>query len=492
MSRVTQSHSQFLFTYGPGAMLDLPDHAVLIAGLQDWDSRASRVIEEGRLTDLLRTLDDERLPEGTVPILRTPPYDDEEQHGDRAAGVAVRVFPEWFVCDSGDDADGAGDDGRRRETRRHLVHFRELDATNAGKLTFRLDGSRVAVNPIRFVAACPKGHLQDIEWRRLVHRGGDLSCRDRLSWVERGVSSDPSDVSVRCACGARVTLNELYRPGFLGMCEGASPWLTPRFSISKSEDAQCACELRLLPRSATNAYFPQVLTIISLPELGEALARAVEAHWATIESLRAVPNLVQVLKLNPTTRNDFRDYSEAEIIAAIERRGERAVSGTTDPRIEEFDRLSADTDIIGQEGANSRLFGRRLDLSKLDIPKRVASLIASVVQVHRLREVACLYGFTRLEPAPTALETELDDIRLAVNGAPLSRGEGWFPATEQFGEGISFASTPTSSDFGRNATMYDAASRCFERAKRSRHDVVSANLSFWGQPIGPFTPSAML
>ncbi len=33
----------------------------------------------------------------------------------------------------------------------------------------------------------------------------DRSCRKPLFWVERGVSSDPSDISVRCTCGASVS-----------------------------------------------------------------------------------------------------------------------------------------------------------------------------------------------------------------------------------------------------------------------------------------------
>ena len=204
MSRVTQGHSQLLFTYGPGAMLDLPDHAVIVSGLGDWDANAGRIIEEGRLTDLLRTIEDERRPEGVVPVLRTPPYDDEGKHGDRAPGIAVRVFPEWFVCDSeGEGGTERSDEGRLRETRRRLVPFHELNATSVGTLTFRPEGKKVAVNPIRFVAACSKGHLQDIDWRRLVHRDADATCHRMLQWVERGVSSDPSDVSVRCECGAR-------------------------------------------------------------------------------------------------------------------------------------------------------------------------------------------------------------------------------------------------------------------------------------------------
>ena len=65
-----------------------------------------------------------------------------------------------------------------------------------------------------------------------------------------------------------------------------------------------------------------------------------------------------------------------------------------------------------------------------------AAFLKNVVKVHRLREVTCLYGFTRLEPPPTSAESELDEIQLAVNGADLARSVEWLPAIEQFGEGI--------------------------------------------------------
>jgi hypothetical protein len=60
----------------------------------------------------------------------------------------------------------------------------------------------------------------------------------------------------------------------------------------------------------------------------------------------------------------------------------------------------------------------------------------NVVAVHRLREVSCLYGFTRFEAAPTSADGDLEDIQLAVRGAPLAQDADWLPAIEQFGEGI--------------------------------------------------------
>jgi hypothetical protein len=58
------------------------------------------------------------------------------------------------------------------------------------------------------------------------------------------------------------------------------------------------------------------------------------------------------------------------------------------------------------------------------------------VAVHRLREVSCLYGFTRFEEAPPLIDDEIEDVRLAVFGAALSRHADWLPAIEQLGEGL--------------------------------------------------------
>jgi hypothetical protein len=96
MGDITQNFSQLLRTYGPGAMLDLPENAVVVAGLQDWDYKGSnwRPIEEERLVALLR----QQLGAKLSPAfsgLRHPPMFDEERRDSNAPGVAVRLFPSW-------------------------------------------------------------------------------------------------------------------------------------------------------------------------------------------------------------------------------------------------------------------------------------------------------------------------------------------------------------------------------------------------------------
>jgi len=471
MADVTQNFSQLLLTYGPGAMLDLPDHAVVVAGLQDWNYSGLpwRPVEEERLVALLRRQLGAKLSP-SFSGLRAPPKYDEDRHHPNAPGVEVRVFPTWFLVDEpgapeSETAETPSPGGGQK--RRKMVEFRDLTPVG-GMLSYRGDGKRTGVNPIRFVGACAKGHLQDIDWRALAHRNGDRACRKILYWVERGVSSDPSDISVQCACGATVTLVDLYKPHFLGRCECFSPWLTPR---RIAED--CDKELRLLPRSATNTYFSQIITVISLVKSEDRLRQAIAEHASTLAWMKGMPNFTSILRANPQTKDAFKDFSDEDIeraFAAAE--GPNAVN--ENPRLAEFDMMASGAPTIGSDAAGSFFFAETLPPENLAQREPWASFLKGVVKVHRLREVTCLYGFTRLEPPPTLAEDELDEIQLAVDGADLARSVEWLPAIEQFGEGLFLHVNPgflkvwaeRPENLAKAANLKDRENRDAERFKR--------------------------
>ncbi len=436
MADITQNFSQLLLTYGPGAMMDLPENAVVVAGLQDWDYKGSswKPVEEERLVALLKQQLRTKLSPNFAG-LRHPPMFDEDRRDSNAPGVAVRLFPCWFLVNEAPSTDPAADfpaSASASEKRRRMVEFSELDATNGGKLSYTGSGAKLGVNPIRFVGACTKGHLQDIDWRYLAHRGKDLSCRKPLYWVERGVSSDPSDISVQCTCGASVSMADLYKPQFLGKCQCHSPWLSPR------RDANEACndDLRLLPRSATNTYFPQTVTVISLTKSNDKLRQTIAENKTMLDGIRALPNFIDVLRAVPQLKEAFKEFSDDEIVQALANDNGSGVNPNEDPRIAEFDMMASGAPVIGSDNAGSFFYAETLPAAALDLQSPWNQFLEGVVRVHRLREVTCLYGFTRLEPPPTPAESELDEIQLAVNGADLARNVDWLPAIEQLGEGI--------------------------------------------------------
>lgn len=463
MADITQSFSQLLLTYGPGAMLDLPDHAVVTAGLQDWRFGPNlQTVAEDRLVPLLQQqLGDKLSP--TFEGLRQPPVFNEERRDDHAPGIGVRLFPTWFIVDEA-TVDAAGvEKSSAPEKRRRMVEYDELTVSKSGgKLSYRGDGRNAVVNPIRFVAACAKGHLQDIEWRYIVHRGGDLTCRKPLYWVERGVSSDPSDIAIRCTCGASITLGDLYKPQFIGSCRCNSPWLTP---IRDSED-ECDKPLRLLPRSATNTYFPQTITLISLSKEDSRIRQVIAENRPNLDAIRALPNFLEVIRAIPALKEAFKEFSDQDIARAFDDDANGHDQSEANPRLAEFDLLASGAPVIGSDDSGSFLFAETLVLENLGLIHPWDKFLQGVVQVHRLREVTCLYGFTRLEPPPTAAESELDEIQLDVNGADLARTVEWLPAIEQFGEGIFLQISATAiAEWLASAAMEEKAKSLKERER---------------------------
>ena len=429
MADITQSFSQLLLTYGPGAMLDLPEHAVVVSGLQGWRyGKEWLPLEEERLIALLRRDLADKLGSNFLG-LRQPPVFEKDKRDKWAPGIDVTVFPTWFIVD--DDRVDGDEPAAKLEKRRRLIELRNLSRTSLGKLSYMGNGQRREVNPIRFVAACAGGHLQDIDWRFLTHRSGDNTCRKPLYWVERGVSSDPGDIAIRCTCGASISLADLYKPKFLGPCKCQSPWL-PR----SAEPETCDKDLKLLPRSATNTYFPQIVTVISLAKAESRVLKVVQEHRSTLESIRVIPNYLAFLRLDPRLKDAFRDFSDDEIERAIAADVPGTAAASADPRVAEFDLMASGKPTIGDAGAESSFFGETLDLDALKFEHPWRDLLRGIVKVHRLREVTCLYGFTRLEAPPTSAESEMEDLKLAVDGADLAREVEWLPALEQFGEGI--------------------------------------------------------
>lgn len=431
MARNQQRIGQLVTTFGPGSMVDLPTRSVLVGGLERWETSkaAFKLIDELRLATMLekKLKDTGRLDAAKHLSLRMPPLVDSAP-GQEPPGILVTVFPTWFVCEAEGNSQGS-DDGRVSR-RRRLVKWNELSPSGGRRKYEREDGRKVDVTPIRFVAACEKGHLQDIDWRWVVH--GDTACREPMWLVEHGTSADPRDTLVLCDCTKSLSLEQAFQPHRLGRCRGERPWLGDRDPMG------CQNWLRFLTRTATNTYFPQVATVISLPRAEDALSRLVQENLDALRPCETVADVTQARKFNPTLRALLEGHSDADVFARLQLlRGRVQQDAAVSPKLAEFDVFASDAALIGENRPDALLFAETLPRDRWDARSDPAlAPIKSLVAVHRLREVCALYGFTRFEAAPTAADGELEDVHLAVDGAPLSIGADWLPAVEQFGEGL--------------------------------------------------------
>jgi hypothetical protein len=412
--------SQVLTTFGPGAMVDLPDRAVLIEGLQGWRFSGGRQeVQEPRLIAKMR----EKLGLPSVRLVKPPPFD--ERSDVKTSTIGARIFPTWFLVQ---EAKPSGPGGQWR--RRRLVRWSDLNSS--GRFPDDEDRSRPKkVVPVRFVCGCPAGHLDDIDWRTFAHRQKGPSCGRRMWIEERGTTGDIAETLVGCDCG--ITPRSLYdalgiESRALGTCQGKRPWLGP------NTEENCKQPYRLLVRSASNAYFPQLFSVLSLPEEDPGLTARLDTVWnilnaathATLPHFRTIPDVAKALE----------GLTDEQTMALIERR-RSATGGAGDVSVRqaEFDVLNLPAGTRGRDDPDSPFFAEVLPRAVWDPNSNtVLRNIERVVLVHRLREVMALVGFTRFEPVGTDEKGELDLEGVAL--AALSPDPQWFPAIENSGEGV--------------------------------------------------------
>lgn len=397
---------QVITTYGPGALIDLPRHSAILGGLDTWPKTSDlEEVREPRLTSKLRGMTG--LP---MPRLFAPPPDTSDP-SEPARGIGAWRFPQWFVVQES----GGGEE---RERSRRLVHRKGLDEKG------RCDGRPVVAT--RFVRACPRGHVDDLDWRGYVH-GPQDACRRQLWLDERGTSGDLADLVVRCECGKSRNLYEATQleENPLGTCRGARPWL----GLNANED--CNLPSRLLIRTASNAYFPQVVSVLSLPDRGSAVEKAVQGLWDDLSIVEDLAGLA-FLKRKPRVAERLAPFGDDEVLAAIQ----TVKRGTAEERpvkLVELDALLASPEGFGDDVPIDPSFhARRLPEAVWRRTPRSAG-IEAVIQLHRLREVLALVGFTRFEAVTADIngeyETDVQRARIALEPA-------WFPAVENRGEGL--------------------------------------------------------
>ena len=298
------------------------------------------------------------------------------------------------------------------------MHRKSLDEKG------KFDGRQVV--PTRFVRACPRGHVSDLNWHWFVH-GSEDACKQQLWLDERGTGGDLADLVVRCQCGKSRRMAEAaeleLKP--LGLCWGARPWL------GAGSQEQCGLPSRLLIRTAANAYFPQVMSALSLPEHGTQLEEAVRSLWDDLQIVETSAEL-GFMRKKPKVATKLAGHSDEEILDTIARL-KHGGSDEQPVKLVELDALLAAPAGYGDDvPIDPDFHARRLPESAW----RSGSLtdpVAAIVQLHRLREVLALLGFTRFDAITPDIHGEYDSD---VQRAELALDPQWFPAIENRGEGI--------------------------------------------------------
>lgn len=416
--------SQLLWTYGPGALIDLPNLSVVTLGIDRWEKNRCQPIQEARLLAAVRKVLGEQ-----VENLRMPPFQKSEVtdvwSAEANIGVPVRPFPRWLRCVkcgllSPFDA-GLFEikENRFRPERTRFVHkgCRGSKGDQPAK-----DADAV---PARFLLACRDGHLDDFPWHYFVHGGHD-SCKGTLRFFESGASLQTENLWVKCdTCEASRSMAHAFGKAGkenLPACRGRHPHLD-------HFDNECDEEPRAVLLGATNSWFPITLSALAIPLSNVSpLHQIIIDYWddfVEVEDLSELRGILKTLKKRGEAQG-IEKYAPEAVWSAIDAHR----TGGGEEFISEADIKSPEWDVLTE--ASPPTDYPHFMSKNAGTPARFAPYLHRVLLLERLREVNALLGFTRVE-APE----ESDDPSERPQMASLSRRRpDWVPANQVHGEGI--------------------------------------------------------
>jgi len=412
--------SATIMTYGPGSIVDMRAENSPVSGvhlgLEDWD----------RETPLRGVFENQKIYERRLckklgkKYFRLPPVIMNNQFANRASqnanqSLAIRRFPSWLQCPSCSIINiatrWAGDPGRANRFCPTCTEKRP------GK-------KKVFVIPVRFVAACESGHLDEFPWHFWVrHKELCTNSKGSLKLISRGPGL--AGLFVICpSCTSERSLESSFRKtALLGLkCQGRSPWLD-------LDDSKCECNgssgnYRILQRGASNLYYPIFETALDIPPFTEAIQNILNDRWDDLLGIEIDSDRIKWISQSTVLMESARRAGMSAkqlndaFVSALDKVN---LADKNDLRLDEFKAFT-------QTSTHNDL---EFEKYLIDIPESFKDKIDRVARVARLREVRVLRGFTRINPPS---EDEVREGKYAM--LSVDQNIPWLPAIEIRGEGI--------------------------------------------------------
>lgn len=420
MTRRVLRRSQAVVPFGVGAMLDLPGESLMAAGLDAWGFSSSE-----------EKIYDERLARRLgVSFFRQPPAE-ERPDGQPGSPLPFVRFPRWHFCPRCRMLQKVP--ATDFSTPRCVSEVAKPGAKACAKLPPK---QRRKVIPLRFVAACSDGHIEDFPWVEWVHtptgsevRRGEGACEKPLLRFPEPFRAGLPGLFVYCqTCDAKRSLLGAASPdGIKGFqCRGERPWLGP----DGRDPGGCDKTLRMLQRGATSSHFSRVASSILIPPFSSKLARIVDEEWQDLEDeglvddeLHGRENLGAVVGMIARKRKVDRDQLLKAVLGRLdrERNPDRRQSEPA-YRLDEYRAL-----LSTSHDPEDFLVLQQLSVD--DYSPSVTQYFENIVQIEKLAETRALIGFSRIEPS-SAGPSEVDWNMLSLSRKP------WLPAFRVLGEGL--------------------------------------------------------
>ena len=417
--------AQLISPFGIGAIVDFRgDESLMTAGLDEWpfakdECPTDWLVSEERLQARLNTTHFRLPPEHREP-------GQEVQHPNQF--IPFVRFPRWHYC----PRRGAMEELPLYGSRMKCPCRPGLDCKSLP------ERKRPYLIPSRFIAVCPKGHIEDFPFMRWLHRDGSSGGTHKLRLLAGRSSASLSGIKIACSCGTSESMagtfnfnsesgGALHRIGH--DCSGSMPWL----GKTDGRVGQCGEFLRVVQRGASNVYFPLTVSSIYLPLWGEDSSRNINKIldnpkvWDTLVSGLDEGRYVQRVRCDIVAAMSQVDPEELREAAQRKLDGTATLDGTPLRSEEEYRRQEYEAFQTGRGGDTTDLMVEVRDPAPYG--RNLADYVARVCLVRKLRETRVLVGFSRL--LPVADPGSVDLLPIAEDDALR-----WLPAAVVYGEGI--------------------------------------------------------
>jgi len=448
---------QVLSPFGIGQIVNFPEElSLMVCGLNLWDDEIEQRRVSGGINavdEIPLRIDEPRLQKFLgVDYFRKPfPYKTKGLNNNHLQIPGVR-FPGWHYCTSIKC-------GRMREIELTLVDKKVECPSCKSKMI-----------PVRFVAACQQGHIQDVPFKEWVHNGPvpqDGKIHE-LTYNTGSGSGDLGSIFIKCSCGqikslagimnirktennifdsalARIGLDKDDKQEFSEInkndnnpsgqyCKGHQPWL----GLEGVHHAQPhKAHLQVLIRGGSNIHYSNIISAIYLPTVSESadeyIEKAIKEIEGGIEKLRQYHNqdnsnmlLGIVLENTSVVRSKLitKEALVAGILIELKKNIEEAeIKTVADLRQEEYKYI-----LKGRNSENTDFKALKKTFGNYDEFELLEENFDCVVLIEKLKETRVFTGFSRIIPDNSDRDTKMQQLSLM----PIK----WLPAYEVYGEGI--------------------------------------------------------
>lgn len=255
--------SQFVTVYGPGALIEGQNGSRLIPSLKGLgyncnDSFFKKYeLKDIRMSRLLNEEDESSYESHLLEIPSNSSVHDEKE----SVMYSTVVFPAWHVCYKRNPAILYYD----------KIYDEHCDAYNPEKC---FDCDKESNPNVRFVRACPDGHMDEVYWKGEVH-GKDNTCNgnDYYYWKVNG--SNLSNIVIECPkCGRYTDMNQIYKNKT--KCTGRLPEKEELkgYPISFTEvyrNNNCEEVMSVVQKQSTSLRLGITKTLLKIPQFDESV-----------------------------------------------------------------------------------------------------------------------------------------------------------------------------------------------------------------------------